>query len=178
MHARLSPYELAARREIEAKIAIASTEDEKDRLREDRQTIADTARARLKARQARAAKKAEPARVPQPDPKPTKHVYTLASAQKWARENWANQHTSAAELRAKAAAEVAVAKAKAISRTRVYRLLDGTLFYADNGEVITSVPQGCKVFSACNPPNYKTDSHVIGGFFFDELIFHWRPKPK
>jgi hypothetical protein len=170
MHARFTPKELAARREIEAKIATAPTEEEKDRLREDRQAITHAARARLKAR---VAKKNAP-----PPPKPVKPVFTLTSAQKEARANWSNQYTSAAERRTKAAAEVAVAQAKAISRTRVYRLFDGTLFYADNGEVISAVPQGCRVFAACDPPHYIQNSHVIAGFYFDELISHWRQIPQ
>jgi hypothetical protein len=174
MHARFTPDELAARREIEVQIAAAATEEDRDRLRELRQAIADTARARLKAR---VAKKNAPPKPP-PAPKPAKQIYTLTSAQKEARANWSNQHTSAAERRAKAVAEVVVAQNKAIARTRVYRLFDGTLFYADNGEVISAVPQGCRVFNACDPPHYIQDSHVIEGFFYDELIFHWRPKPK
>jgi hypothetical protein len=174
MHARFTPNELASRREIDAKIAIAQSEEAKDRLREERQAIWDAARARMKAR---VNKKNAPAKPP-PAPKPAKQIYTLTSAQKEARANWSNQHTSAAERRAKAVAEVVVAQNKAIARTRVYRLFDGTLFYADNGEVISAVPQGCRVFNACDPPHYTQNSHVIEGFFFDELIFHWRPKPK
>ena len=176
MHAQFSKSELAARREIESRIAIAPTEAAKDQLREELQRLFDSRMARLKFR---IAQKNAPPKPPSPKPeKPAKRVYTLTSAQKWARENWSNQWTSAAEHKAKAVRHVEVEKAKAIARTRVYRLADGTLFYADNGEVIWSVPAGCQVLSACNPPNYKTDSRVIEGYFFDELIFHWRPKPQ
>jgi hypothetical protein len=182
MHAQFSQSELAARREIESRIAVAPTEKARDQLREELQRLFDSRMARLRARQAQAAKKSEPvpARIPVApvDLKPRGRTYTLTSAQKWARANWSNQHTSAAEQRADAAARVAVAQVRAVSRTRIYRLFDGTLFYADNGEVIPAVPQGCRVFSACDPPNYKTDSHVIEGYFFDESISHWRPKPK
>jgi hypothetical protein len=174
MHAQFSPSELAARREIESRIAMASTEAAKDQLRDELQAIFDSRMARLKAR---VAKKNAPPKPP-PAPKPEKRVYTLTSAQKEARANWVNQWSSAAAQKAAAVKEVQVAKATAIARTRVYRLFDGTLFYADNGEVISAVPQGCRVFAACDPPHYLQDSHVIDGYFFDELIFHWRPKPK
>jgi hypothetical protein len=177
MHAQFSKSELAARRDIEARIAVAVTEDERDQLREELQRLFDSRMARLKSRIARKNDPPKPPPTPKPE-QPAKRVYTLTSAQKWARANWSNQWTSAAEQKAKAVKHVEAAKAKAIARTRVYRLADETLFYADNGDVIPSVPAGCKVFAACNPPNYKTDSHVIEGFFFDELIFHWRPKPK
>jgi hypothetical protein len=173
MHARFSPSELAARREIEAKIAAARTEEEKDRLREDRQAITDAARARLKAR---VAKKNAPPKPP-PPPKPEKRVYTLTSAQRWAREHWSNQHGTYRDYpkAGNAAAEAAKNTPPVRSFKFVYALWDGTKFWPWGEVQKGPLPYETRVLRACNPPGYIDGSHVLPhGVSFDEQHFVWR----
>lgn len=120
--------------------------------------------------------------IPVPEPPPAKINpksqvdFTLTTPQKYSREHWQNQWTSADEQQAIATASQppAPAPVPVVNRTRAYQLYDGTRFFED-GQVFSEIPNGCTVFPCADPPGYKQNSHVIpANCIYDPLISAWR----
>jgi len=120
--------------------------------------------------------------IPAPEPSPafnpqSKKDFTLTGPQKYSREHWKNQHTSADEQRVESNIVVppAPAPVQPVCRTRAYILYDQTLFYPD-GEVIKTLPEGVTAFPASDPPGYQQGSHILGEYTLDVPWMVWRKK--